>query len=103
MPCIANAAPKAKKPKCGDHRQPEYTEEAKNLKVFGTVVLIVDVGQDGCVLDARVEKGLGHGLDQKAIEAVKTWKFDPARKDGVPVRVLIRLEVVFKLPEDATR
>jgi TonB family protein len=45
----------------------------------------------------RVQRGLGMGLDQKAVEAVKQWKFDPATKDGKPVAVQINVEVNFRL------
>jgi TonB family protein len=55
------------------------------------------VGADGKPRDIRVQRGLGMGLDQKAIEAVKQWKFDPATKDGRAVAVQINVEVSFKL------
>ena len=49
----------------------------------------------------KVQRALGLGLDEKAIEAVKTWRFEPAMKDGKPVSALIRLEVHFQLYPDA--
>ncbi len=55
------------------------------------------VGPDGRVHDLRVYRSLGMGLDEKAAEAVKTWRFEPARKDGQPVPVQINVEVNFRL------
>jgi len=76
---------------------PEYSEEARKAKYQGTVILWVVVGPDGRVKDMRVQRSLGLGLDEKAMEAVKQWKFDPARKDGQPVAVQINVEVNFRL------
>jgi TonB family protein len=55
------------------------------------------VGADGRVRDVRVARGLGLGLDEKAIVAVKQWKFEPARKDNQPVPVQVSIEVNFRL------
>ena len=76
---------------------PEYSEEARKAKYQGTVLLWIKVGADGQVHDVRVLRTLGLGLDEKAIEAVKTWKFDPARKDGQAVAVQMNVEVSFHL------
>jgi periplasmic protein TonB len=76
---------------------PEYSEEARKAKYQGVVVLWVVVGPDGRVHDMRVQRSLGLGLDEKALEAVRRWKFDPARKDGQPVAVQINVEVNFRL------
>jgi len=76
---------------------PEYSEEARKAKYQGTVVLWCVVGPDGRVREVRVQRSLGLGLDEKAMEAVKTWKFEPARKDGVPVAVQVNVEVNFRL------
>jgi protein TonB len=76
---------------------PEYSEEARKAKYQGTVVLWVVVGPDGRPHDIRVQRTLGMGLDEKAIEAVRQWKFEPARKDGAPVAVQINVEVNFRL------
>jgi periplasmic protein TonB len=77
--------------------EPEYSEEARKAKYQGTCVLYVIVGADGRPRDLRVARSLGLGLDEKAIEAVKTWKFEPALKDGKPVAVAISVEVEFRL------
>lgn len=76
---------------------PDYSEEARKAKYQGTVVLWVVVGPDGRPRDVRVQRSLGLGLDEKAMEAVKSWKFEPARKDGQPVAVQINVEVNFRL------
>jgi protein TonB len=76
---------------------PEYSEEARKAKYQGTCVLWLIVGPDGRPRDMRVSRTLGLGLDEKAIEAVKTWRFEPAMKDGRPVAVQINVEVSFRL------
>jgi len=76
---------------------PEYTEEARKAKYQGVCVIWLIVGPDGHPRDVRVARTLGMGLDQKAIEAVRQWKFDPAKKDGKPVAVQLNVEVNFRL------
>src|SRR6202049_2099337 len=76
---------------------PEYTEQARIAKTQGTCILWLIVDDQGRPRDIRVVHGLGFGLDAKAIEAVKQWKFQPAMKDGRPVNVQISVEVGFRL------
>ena len=76
---------------------PDYTEEARRAKKQGTCVLWLIVDSTGHPRDIRVARGLGFGLDAKAVEAVKQWKFQPALKDGRPVDVQISVEVEFHL------
>jgi protein TonB len=76
---------------------PEYSEEARKAKYQGVVVLWVVVGPDGRVHDMRVSRPLGLGLDEKALEAVKQWRFEPAHKDGQAVAVQVNVEVNFRL------
>jgi periplasmic protein TonB len=76
---------------------PEYSDEARKAKYQGSVVLWIIVGPDGGVRDVRVQRTLGLGLDEKAIEAVRKWKFEPARKNGQPVAVQVNVEVNFRL------
>jgi len=76
---------------------PEYSEEARKAKYQGTVVLYLIVSADGRPRDMRIVRSLGMGLDEKAIEAVRTWRFEPAMKDGHPVSVQINVEVSFRL------
>ncbi len=76
---------------------PEYSEEARRAKYQGTVVLWLIVGPDGQPRDLRVLRSVGMGLDEKALQAVRMWRFDPARKDGRPVAVQVNVEVSFRL------
>jgi periplasmic protein TonB len=76
---------------------PEYSEEARKAKFQGTCVLGLIVGPDGRPRDIHVLRSLGLGLDEKAMEAVKNWRFDPAMKDSKPVAVQISVEVDFRL------
>jgi TonB family protein len=55
------------------------------------------VRRDGSVGDVRVLRGLGAGLNEKAIEAVRQWRFSPARRHGAPVDVIVTVSVEFKL------
>lgn len=76
---------------------PEYSDEARRAKYQGMVLLWVVVGADGRPHDIRVQRSLGMGLDERAIEAVKQWRFDPSMKDGHPVAVQVNIEVSFRL------
>lgn len=75
---------------------PSYSEEARRAKLQGVCILGVIVGPDGLPQEVKIERPLGHGLDEKAIEAVKQWKFDPARRNGTPIAVKINVEVQFR-------
>jgi protein TonB len=77
--------------------EPEYSEEARKVKHQGVVLIQMVVGADGRPRDMRVVRPLGMGLDEKALEAVKTWRFEPAKKDGQNVAVLVTAEVQFTL------
>jgi len=76
---------------------PEYSEEARKSKYQGVVVLWMVIGPDGRPQEIQVARRLGMGLDEKAIEAVRTWRFKPAEKDGHPVAVQMNVEVSFRL------
>jgi periplasmic protein TonB len=76
---------------------PEFSEEARRAKFYGTVILVVDVDTTGRAVNFRVAKSLGLGLDEKAMEAVARWKFRPAQRNGRPVTVPATIEVNFHL------
>ncbi len=76
---------------------PEYSEEARKAKYQGTCVLWLIVGPDGRPREVKIARTLGMGLDQKAIEAVRQWRFEPAKLNGNPVAVQINVEVNFRL------
>lgn len=77
--------------------EPEYTDEARKARHQGTVVLYVIVEPDGHVSRARLVRPVGLGLDEKALEAVRQWRFRPGMKDGQPVPVAAAIEVTFRL------
>ncbi|HYM09844.1 MAG TPA: energy transducer TonB, partial [Bryobacterales bacterium] len=77
--------------------EPEFSEEARKAKYQGTVILVIEVGEDGKPRSFRIVRGLGLGLDEKAIEAVTRWRFRPAMRNGRPVRVPATIEVNFRL------
>jgi protein TonB len=85
-------------PKCAYCPDPQYTDEAREAKVQGKVTLRVLVSADGRAAQIRIVQGIGLGLDERAAEAVRTWKFIPARdaaRRAIPAWVTI--EAVFRL------
>jgi TonB family protein len=74
-----------------------YSDEARARGVEGIVTVEVRVGVDGAVKHLHVVKGLGHGLDENALLAVRDWRFIPARRSGVPFEATTRIDVEFNL------
>lgn len=74
-----------------------YTTEARKARIEGTVSMWVAVDGAGKVTDARIMKGLGHGLDEEALKAVKNWKFKPGTKDGKLTTATVKVDMPFKL------
>src|SRR5947209_2354372 len=77
--------------------EPDFSEEARKAKYQGVVVLAAVIGPDGKPRNIHVVRSLGMGLDEKAIEKVRTWLFEPGKKNGSPVAVAMNLEVDFRL------
>ncbi len=77
--------------------KPDYTEEARRRGLVGDVVLEIVLRADGSVGQVRVLQGLGAGLNERAVGAVRQWRFSPARRYGTPVDVLVEVAVEFKL------
>ena len=77
--------------------KPDYTDEARRTGLTGEVVLEIVVRRDGSVGDVRVLQGLGQGLDRRAIDAVRQWRFSPALRLGKVVDVLVEVAVEFRL------
>ena len=75
----------------------QYTEEARTRGVTGDVVLEIVIRSDGTVGDVKILRGLGFGLDERAVTAVRNWKFSPARRLGTAVDVIVEVEVEFSL------
>jgi TonB family protein len=77
--------------------EPDYTDEARQAHIQGTVVLDVIVRADGTGKVVKVVRGLDPGLNQKAIEAFEKWRFEPGKKDGKPVDVELQVVINFHL------
>jgi TonB family protein len=76
---------------------PDYSDEARKAHYQGSVILNVIVDSAGHPKDIHIQRSLGMGLDEKAVAAVRTWRFEPAMKDGHPVAVQMSVEVNFHL------
>jgi periplasmic protein TonB len=77
--------------------KPDYTEEGRRRAIEGDVVLEIVVRSDGSVGNVKLLQGLGAGLDQRAVDAVRQWRFSPARRYGTPVDVIVEVAMEFKL------
>ena len=77
--------------------EPEFSEEARKAKVAGNVLVYLQVDAQGRPTHVRVLRGIGLGLDEKAVAAVKAYKFKPAMENGQPVAVEMNVEVNFQI------
>lgn len=84
-------------PKATYDPEPEYSEQARRDKYVSVVWISGTVDPQGAFTDLCLSQAAGEGLDEKAMEAVKTWKFEPATLRGEPVAVRINVEVDFHL------
>jgi TonB family protein len=75
----------------------EFSDEARRKKIQGTVMVSALVTEEGLTTDLRVEKSLGYGLDEKALQCVRKYRFQPAIKDGAPIAARVMVEVNFRL------
>ena len=75
----------------------DYTEDARQRGVSGDVVLEIVVRRDGSVGDVKALQGLGGGLNDRAVQAVRQWRFTPARRQGAAVDLIVEVSVEFKL------
>lgn len=76
---------------------PEFSDEARKARYQGTVLVGLIVGADGLPHNAQILRALGMGLDEKALEAVKQYRFKPGMKDGHPVACQISIEITFNI------
>jgi protein TonB len=79
---------------------PDYTPEARDAKIEGSVFIETVVGTDGTVGDdVKVVRSLDtkYGLDDQAVKAARQWRFKPASKDGEPIPARVTIELRFKL------
>jgi protein TonB len=77
--------------------EPEFSEEARKAKFSGNVLVYLWVDADGKPSHVRVVRPIGMGLDEKAVEAVRQYRFKPAMKDGKPVQVDLFVDVNFQI------
>jgi TonB family protein len=84
-------------PKLIEKTEPQYTQQAKDAGIEGSVQMSAVISKEGVAEEIKVVKGLDPGLDKNAIAAVQQWKFEPGTKDGKPVRVIATIEVNFRL------
>jgi protein TonB len=85
-------------PKCAYCPDPQYTDEAREARLQGAVTLLVLVGADGHAAQVRIVKGIGLGLDDRAVQTIRSWKFVPAQDAAhraVPTWVTV--EAIFRL------
>ena len=83
---------------CAYCPDPQYTDEAREAKLQGTVTLQVLVGADGRASQIRLVRGIGLGLDERAVQSVRGWKFNPARDASRrPVPSWVTIEAIFRL------
>jgi len=77
--------------------EPEFSEDARQHKFSGNVQVYVIVDEQGRPTHVRVARGVGMGLDEKAVEAVRQYKFKPATQNGKPVKVDLYIDVNFRI------
>jgi periplasmic protein TonB len=77
--------------------EPEYSEQARKARIQGTIVLEGIIDEKGLTHAIKVRDGLGFGLDEQAMEAVKLWRFRPATKDGKPLAIVGTFYLTFRL------
>jgi TonB family protein len=84
-------------PTCVYCPPPSYTDPARAAKFNGTVLLDAVVSADGEAKSAKIVQGAPFGLNEKAMEAIRQWKFKPATRNSQPVTVMVMIEVTFRL------
>jgi TonB family protein len=75
----------------------DYTDEARRANIEGEVELEIVVRRDGTVGDIKIVRGLRGGLNERAVNAVRQWRFAPGRMKGTPVDVVVEVGVEFRL------
>lgn len=84
-------------PKLIHTAQPQYTKEAFAANLEGDVTLSSTIGTDGVPSDIKVVRGLGKGLDEKAVECLEKWRFRPATNHSEPVSAAVTVVINFRL------
>ena len=86
-----------KAPKAKHTPDPTYNEEARRYGLMGTPVFRMVIDEIGNPAEIYLLRPAGAGFDEQSYEALRTWKFDPATRNGVPVKVAVNVEVSFEL------
>lgn len=94
---LSRPGPNIEPPKLDAKVEPRYTEEARIARHEGSVGLEIDIDADGVPRNVTVTQILGLGLDEQAIEAVRQWRFEPARRNQKKIPFRAQLEVSFRL------
>lgn len=85
-------------PRYGENARPAYPPLARLRGYQGVVVMLVEVLADGRVGEVRIKRSVGHDiLDRAALEAVRTWRFEPGRREGRAVTMSVEIPVRFVL------
>jgi TonB family protein len=92
--------PQVTLPKLVNYTRPEYTDEARRRDIEGVVTVQAEFETDGGFQLLRVVKGLGYGLDESALEAIKKWRFTPAYRDGQTISIVAQIDIAFWLVDD---
>jgi periplasmic protein TonB len=90
-------SPNTTRPTVVHKADPEYTTEATEAKIQGAVTLTATIGADGIPAEIKIVKGLGKGLDEKAVECLQKWRFKPATTNGEPIASKVTVEINFRL------
>jgi TonB family protein len=86
-------------PYAAEYSSPDYTAEALHLGIEGIVRVLAEFDSDGNFRILRIDKGLGYGLDEKALDAIRQWRFAPAYRSGRRTGVIANIDVEFRLPQ----
>lgn len=95
---IGGSGGRVKAPQILFRPMPSYTQAARDAKVEGLAIVEGIVRRNGRITDLKILRGLGYGLDEKALETLRDdWRFSPATRDGKPVAVRVKIEISFRL------
>jgi TonB family protein len=81
------------------YTDPFYTRIARTNRIEGVVTIEGAFDVNGCMKVLRTVKGLGYGLDENALAAIRSWRFSPAKRDGMPVEAIAQVDILFNLAD----
>jgi TonB family protein len=96
---FASSDPGIRAPRIVSRIEPAYSEQARKAGLQGIIVVYTEVTPEGRLQNIQVLQGLGMGMDEQAAERIRQWKFEPATRDGKPIRVMMPVEINFSLRE----